>query len=62
MAKVMVEYVWDHEVEAWGFALPALHRGRREDARRRAREAIAAARETADTEPGEAEYLDVQVG
>ncbi len=67
-AKVMVEYVWDDEAGAWGFAVPALHivggGPTREDARRRAREAIAVALETADLSvpPDDAEYLDVRVG
>jgi predicted RNase H-like HicB family nuclease len=67
-ARIMVEYVWDDEAHAWGFAVPALHivggGPTREDARRRAREAIAVALEAAElTAPVEdAEYLDVQVG
>ncbi len=67
-AKVMVEYVWDDEAAAWGFAVPALHivggGPTREDARRRAREAIKVALETAELSvpPDDAEYLDVRVG
>ena len=67
-ARILVEYIWDDDAHAWGFAVPALHivggGPTREDARRRAREAIAVALETAEIAPvpEDAEYLNVQVG
>lgn len=67
-AKIMVEYVWDDEAHAWGFVVPALHivggGPTREDARRRAREAIAVALETVEMSgrPDDTEFLNVQVG
>jgi predicted RNase H-like HicB family nuclease len=49
VARIRVEYVWDDEAKAWGFVVPALHivggGPSREDARRRARDAIAFALE-----------------
>src|SRR2546428_4087746 len=49
VARVRVEYVWDQEAGSWGFVVPALHivggGPTRNDARRRAREAIAFALE-----------------
>lgn len=67
MAKVLVEYIWDDEAQAWGFAVPALHivggGPTHADARRRAVEAITVALESADVEPAaDTEYLDVRVG
>jgi hypothetical protein len=68
VARIRVEYVWDDEAKAWGFVVPALHivggGPRKEDARRRAREAIAfALEELGEADEGtEAEYLDVAVG
>ena len=68
VARIRVEYVWDEEAKAWGFVVPALHivggGPSKEDARRRAREAIAfALGELGEPEDGtEAEYLDVAVG
>jgi predicted RNase H-like HicB family nuclease len=68
VARIRVEYVWDDEAKAWGFVVPALHivggGPSREDARRRAREAIAfALEELGEPDEGiEAEYLDVAVG
>jgi predicted RNase H-like HicB family nuclease len=65
VAKIRVEYLWDDDAKAWGFEVPALHivggGPSREDARRRAREAIAFALEEQDEpEDGtEAEYLDI---
>ena len=67
-ARIMVEYVWDDEARAWGFVVPALHivggGPTREDALRRAREAIAVALETAEVTgmPEDTEFLNVQVG
>jgi predicted RNase H-like HicB family nuclease len=67
-ARILVEYVWDDEARAWGFVVPALHivggGPTREDARQRARDAIAVALETAEVSgtPDDAEYLNVQVG
>lgn len=65
MARIRVEYVQDDD--RWGFVVPALHivggGPTRDDARRRAREAIVFALESSEAdEHGEAEYLDVQVG
>jgi hypothetical protein len=72
VARIRVEYVWDDEVKAWGFAVPALHivgggGPNRADAVQRAREAIVFALEdlAESDESGEAaetEYLDVAVG
>jgi predicted RNase H-like HicB family nuclease len=48
-----VEYIYDHEVQSWGFAVPALHivgsADTRAEARQQALEAIAFALEV---EPG----------
>jgi predicted RNase H-like HicB family nuclease len=68
VARIRVEYVWDEEAKAWGFVVPALHvvggGPSKEDARLRAREAIAfALEELGEAEEGtEAAYLDVAFG
>jgi predicted RNase H-like HicB family nuclease len=68
VARIRVDYVWDNEAGSWGFVVPALHivggGPTREDARRRAREAIAFALEAGegDEDTSDAEYLDVKVG
>ncbi len=67
MAKIRVEYTRDQR-DAWVFRVPALGIVRagitREDARRRAFDAIALTLEVApDEQPAdEAEYVDVRVG
>jgi len=68
VARIRVEYVWDHEAGAWGFVVPALHivggGPTRDEARRRAREGIAFALEASEgsDDTPDAEYLSVQVG
>jgi predicted RNase H-like HicB family nuclease len=68
VARIRVDYVWDKQAGSWGFVVPALHivggGPTRDDARRRAREAIAFALEAGEGEddPPDAEYLNVKVG
>jgi predicted RNase H-like HicB family nuclease len=68
VARIRVDYVWDKEAGSWGFVVPALHivggGPTRDDARRRAREAIAFALEAGEGEDDtqDAEYLNVKVG
>jgi predicted RNase H-like HicB family nuclease len=68
VARIRVDYVWDKEAGSWGFVVPALHivggGPTRDDARRRAREAIAFALEAGEGEDDtpDAEYLNVNVG
>jgi predicted RNase H-like HicB family nuclease len=68
IARIRVDYLWDDEAGSWGFVVPTLHivggGSTRDDARRRAREAIAFALEAGEGDedtPG-AEYLNVKVG
>lgn len=68
VARIRIDYVWDKEAGSWGFVVPALHilggGPSREDARQRAREAIAFALEATEGEDDtpDAEYLNVKVG
>jgi predicted RNase H-like HicB family nuclease len=68
VARIRVDYVWDKQAGSWGFVVPALHivggGPTRDDARRRAREAIAFALEAGEGEDDtpDAEYLNVKVG
>jgi predicted RNase H-like HicB family nuclease len=68
VARVRIEYVWDQEAGSWAFVVPALHivggGPTREEARRRAQEAIAFAldAEEGDDDTRDAEYLNVRVG
>jgi predicted RNase H-like HicB family nuclease len=68
VARIRVEYIWDQEAGSWGFVVPALHivggGPSRDEARRRAQEAIAFALDASesDDDAPNAEYLNVKVG